>query len=420
VYDICDREGYVVWTEIPMLAMTENPKLLENAKEQLKELILQNCHHPSVFFWGIQNEIAMFGENQYMYDATEELNQLAKQLDPTRVTACANLHNVTSESYMNQITDIVGYNLYYGWYYGEMEEYQDFFDDFHKKNPNIPLGISEYGVDCNLNFHTDTPKRKDYTEEFQCLFHEKVYGILERNPWIWGCVIWNMFDFGSAIRDEGGTKGKNAKGLITYDRSIKKDAFYYYKACWGNEPMLHLTGRRYAKRAQETTSIKVYSNQKNIALYVNGECIEKKSGDRVFIFENIPLIKGENAIKVVSGALFDEITLERVLEPVEEYVYIDPNPGFNVKNWFLESSDEVSTDKTYSLWDTVGELKENEKAWSILQNNLPQLWQDPTFEKRNKYVLFKLINRASSRFEESAVKLTNEELMKIPKEGGNH
>lgn len=415
IYEMCDRDGYVVWTEIPMLSMTEEPELLENARQQLTELILQNCHHPSVFFWGIQNEIAMFGENQYMYAATERLNELAKRLDPTRLTACANLHNVKPESHMNQITDIVGYNLYYGWYYGEIPEYQEFFDEFHRMNPHTPLGISEYGVDCNLGFHSDEPKRKDYSEEFQCLFHEQAYGIMERQEWLWGTVIWNMFDFGSAIRNEGGTKGKNAKGLVSYDRSVKKDAFYFYKACWGTEPFVHVCGRRYQKRWKETADIKVYSNQKSVRIYRNGEFLEERRGNRSFVFEGIRLSEGENRIEVRAGGCQDEMILKKGSEPAPEYTYIDPNPGFNVKNWFLTDSEELDPKRVYSLWDTVGDLQNCEAAWSLLKAELPQLWDDPTFEKRTQYVLFKLINRASSRFDEDAVKQVNEKLMKIQK-----
>lgn len=417
IYDMCDRDGYVVWTEIPMLSMTEKESLLDNAKQQLIELVLQNCHHPSIFFWGIQNEIAMFGESQYMVNAVEQLNSLAKQLDPTRSTACANLHNVKPESNMNRITDIVGYNLYYGWYYGEIQEYQDFFEEFHRTNPKVPLGISEYGVDCNLCFHSDTPRRKDYSEEFQCLFHEQAYGIMERQTWLWGTVIWNMFDFGSAIRDEGGTKGKNAKGLVSYDRQVKKDAFYFYKACWGQEPFVHVTGRRYEKRCSSTVDIKVYSNQKFVRLYVNGTCISGQRGDRIFVFEGVRLLEGENRVEARSGGCQDEMILWKTGEPVAEYTYVDPNPGFNVKNWFLKDSEELDTDASYSLWDTVGDLKKNSEAWELLKTTLPRLWEDPTFEKRNQYVLFKLINRTSSKFDETTVKQVNEQLMKIRKGG---
>ena len=417
IYDMCDRDGFVVWTEIPMLSMTEEPALLENARQQLTELILQNCHHPSIFFWGIQNEIAMFGENQYMYGAVESLNELAKQLDPTRLTACANLHNVKPESHMNHITDTVGYNLYYGWYYGEIPEYQEFFDEFHRLNPEVPLGISEYGVDCNLAFHSDTPKRKDYSEEFQCLFHEQSYGIMEKQTWLWGTVIWNMFDFGSAIRNEGGTRGKNAKGLVSGDRKVKKDAFYFYRACWSRVPFIHITGRRYKKRWKETVAIKVYSNQRQIRLYVNGRFVKEQRGERVFLFEGIRLLEGENRIEARCGGFQDEIILKRGTEPVPEYTYIDPNPGFNVKNWFLKDSEEMDPDRAYSLWDTVGDLKNNSEAWALLKAELPGLWEDPTFEKRTQYVLFKLINRASSRFEEETVKQVNEKLMKIQKKG---
>lgn len=318
---------------------------------------------------------------------------------------------------MNHITDTVGYNLYYGWYYGEIPEYQEFFDEFHRLNPEVPLGISEYGVDCNLAFHSDTPKRKDYSEEFQCLFHEQSYGIMEKQTWLWGTVIWNMFDFGSAIRNEGGTRGKNAKGLVSGDRKVKKDAFYFYRACWSRVPFVHITGRRYKKRWKETVAIKVYSNQRQIRLYVNGRFVKEQRGERVFLFEGIRLLEGENRIEARCGGFQDEIILKRGTEPVPEYTYIDPNPGFNVKNWFLKDSEEMDPDRAYSLWDTVGDLKNNSEAWALLKAELPGLWEDPTFEKRTQYVLFKLINRASSRFEEETVKQVNEKLMKIQKKG---
>lgn len=163
--------------------------------------------------------------------------------------------------------------------------------------------------------------------------------------------------------------------------------------------------------------IRAYSNQDSVRLYVNGSFVEEKRGERIFCFENICLLEGENRIEVCAGTCRDEMILTKVKEPVSSYTYVDPNPGFNVKNWFLKDSEEVSVERTYSLWDTVGDLRNHEEAWKLLKEELPQLWDDPTFEKRTQYVLFKLINRASSKFEEETVKRVNERLMKIKKEG---
>ena len=210
-----------------MLRLEEDPKVLENACSQMRELILQNIHHPSICFWGIQNEIAMFGENDYSYEAMGKLEQLVKSLDQSRISACANLYCVENGSQLNRITDAVGYNIYFGWYYGEMKDNLDFVENFHRDNPNIPLGITEYGVDCNLAFHSDQPKVKDYSEEYQVLYHETVYPMFRSKEYVWGTYIWNFYDFSSEIRDEGGVKYKNTKGLITFNRQTKKDAFYY-------------------------------------------------------------------------------------------------------------------------------------------------------------------------------------------------
>lgn len=233
VYDLCDRQGLVAWAEIPMLAMPEgNDGVVENARQQLTELIAQNRHHPSIAFWGVQNEIAMMGEHLAMYRHVKELSALAKSLDPTRLSAAANLYSVRNNSQLNFLTDAVGYNIYFGWYYGELTDYPEFFRKFHEDNPRVALGVTEYGVDCNPRYHSETPVCKDYTEEFQCVFHEQAYGAIQADPKLWGSFVWNMFDFSSAIRDEGGIKARNCKGLVTWDRSLKKDAYYYYKACW--------------------------------------------------------------------------------------------------------------------------------------------------------------------------------------------
>lgn len=264
-YDLCDKMGFIVWAEIPMLAMPDgNEAIVENAKEQLKELILQNKHHPSICFWGVQNEIAMRGESQFTYNHVEKLNRIVKSLDPTRLSAGANLYSVKNDSPLNFINDAVGYNIYFGWYYGKLTDYEGFLNKFHEENPNVSLGISEYGVDCNTKFHSEEPECKDYSEEFQCVYHETAYGAFEKDTKLWGSFVWNMFDFSSAIRDEGGVKARNCKGLVTYDREVRKDSFYYYKASWSDDKFVHINGRRFVNRCGDTTTITVYSNEEQV------------------------------------------------------------------------------------------------------------------------------------------------------------
>lgn len=369
MYQLCDENGLIVWAEIPMLKMTESEALFENACDQLKELILQNLHHPSICFWGIQNEIAMFGENQGMYERVRRLADLAKQMDPSRICSCANLFCVKNDSMLNKLTEAVGYNIYFGWYYGEMKDSETFVEQFHRDNPHIPLGITEYGVDCNLAFHSEEPKVKDYSEEFQALYHETVYPIFKNKPYIWGTYVWNLYDFSSEIRDEGGLKNQNGKGLISFDRKTKKDAFYYYMAQWSWKPFVKIAQSRFVRREKSKIGITVYSNQKEVDLYVNQNCYKCHSSCGVFHFDGIPLQKGENIVKALSGQWEDEAIFYGTDERELSYIYVDPNPGLNVKNWF---TDVVEEEKMFpkgmlSIRESCKGILESEQAMAVIE-----------------------------------------------------
>lgn len=373
-YDECDRRGILCWAEIPMLKMTEDEALLENAKQQLTELILQNIHHPSIYCWGIQNEIAMFRDAPFMHERCRMLNNLAKELDPGRLTACANLYPVSPESELNGITDIVGYNYYFGWYYGGFADYGKYLDAFHAARPTVPVGISEYGADANLALHSREPKVKDYSEEYQALYHEFTYPYLRERTWLWGSYVWNMFDFSSARRNEGGTKGVNAKGLVTRDRKIRKDAFYYYKAQWSEEPFLHICGKRYAIRDTDTVCVKVYTNCPEASLTMNGRLFgtEKNDGNGTIVFENVPLVQGENTLLAVYGILSDKAVLTRVEKEPEEYRLPDDGQGGNVLNWFLQ---EEQKEDCHSILDTAQQIMESPAAREVIREALPKLYE---------------------------------------------
>ncbi|MCQ2983199.1 MAG: hypothetical protein MJ178_10640 [Treponemataceae bacterium] len=411
MYDLCDEEGMLVWAEIPLLMLPDdNDGVFENAKEQLKELIYQNRHHPAIFCWGIQNEIALMGETSQQYEKIPVLNTLAKELDPSRPTACANLNQVLNDSPLNKMTDMVGYNLYYGWYYGEMPDYRQFFEKFHAENPSVPLGISEYGVDCSLTWHSATPKRKDYTEEYQTLFHKTVYPIMEAQDFLWGTFIWNMFDFGSAIRNEGGVKGKNCKGLVTWDRQTRKDAFYYYKAAWSEEPFVHIAENRFAKRSGDAMTITVLSNQPTVALTVNGTAYASQNGCRVFTFENVPLPEtGLLAVTATAGNCTDSATFEKVAEPCKDYIYVDPNPSIDVSNWFIPQD-------RYSILDTMDVLHENPACWAVLEEMVPEITNDPRQQKPSRMQLLQILNWMRAVYKEDHVKKLNEKLGTIAKQ----
>lgn len=372
-YEACDERGILCWAEIPMLKMTEDAALLENAADQLTELILQNIHHPSIYCWGIQNEIAMFRDAPFMHDGCRRLNALAHGLDPTRLTACANLYPVPPASPLNGITDLVGYNYYFGWYYGQFSDYGKYLDAFHADRPDQAIGISEYGADANLALHSAAPQCKDYSEEYQALYHESVYPYLKARPWLWGSYVWNMFDFSSDRRDEGGVKGVNAKGLVTWDRSVRKDAFYYYKAQWSDQPFLHICGRRYAQRADESIALKVYTNCPEAELTVNGRSIARgaNDGNGTVVFAQVPLQPGENRLAVACGEITDAITLRRVEQEPAEYRLPDSGGG-SVLNWFLQG--EVREDR-FSLSCTAQQVLESPAASAVLREQTPGLYR---------------------------------------------
>ncbi|MFW6676867.1 glycoside hydrolase family 2 protein [Lacrimispora sp. AGF001] len=378
-YDRCDQEGYIVWAEIPMLKMTEDKELFENAKYQLTELILQNIHHPSICFWGIQNEIAMFKDAPYMHEMCRELYSYARELDDTRLVTGANLYTVKFESELNKITDMIGYNIYFGWYYGEMNDYDGFLDQFHAACPEMPIGVSEYGVDTNTALHSEQPKVRDYSEEYQALYSETVYQIFDSKDYLWGSFVWNMFDFSSFRRNEGGKKYINQKGLVTYDRKIRKDAFYYYKAMWSEEPFIHICSKRFVKRAEDRIDIKVYTNQEEVALFGNQGnefiCSAYNNGNGTVIFKEIGLQQGNNSFVVRSvvtdaACAEDQVVFEKVAEKETSYQLPDSGEGKAVRNWFLKE-DDLIREGYFSLKDSAYDITQNQEAMKVFYKFAP-------------------------------------------------
>lgn len=334
-YDACDELGFVVWAEIPFISvMSPDPAAHENCITQLKELVLQNYNHPSICFWGISNEILIGGISEQLVENHKELNALCKELDPTRLTTIAHVTMTPEDSPVHHITDVESYNHYFGWYGGKMEDNGPWLDAFHEKHPDICLGVSEYGCEGIITYHGPKPACKDYSEEYQALYHEHMAKVLDERPWLWSSHVWNMFDFGCAARNEGGVAGRNNKGLVTMDRLTKKDSYYIYKAYWNKEPMVHLCGKRYAQRAGETTQIRVYSNQPTVSLYVNGKLSGVLTAEKVFVF-TVALEHGFNSIGASAGCCKDSMTIEKVDKEPEIYVLPEVNErAEGVANWF--------------------------------------------------------------------------------------
>ena len=358
-YDLCDRYGMIVWAEIPYI--TEHmPEARENTLSQMTELVVQNYNHPSIICWGLSNEItATGGVNEDMKANHRLLYDLCHRLDSTRPTAMAHAFMLDMDDPFVMMADIRSYNLYYGWYLGEMEDNDTWFDDFHSAHPDAVIGLSEYGADANPAYQNDKPERGDYSETYQALYHEHMLRMWSERPYIWAMHCWNMFDFAADGRNEGGKPGQNQKGLVTFDRKTKKDAFFIYKAYLSSDPFVHICGRRYADRPETVTEVKVYSNLPSVTLYVDGKEFASQTADKVFIFR-VP-ITGEHTIEARSGQVSDRISIRRVEAPNPAY-YANGGP---VVNWF-DKPEEIVREGYYSILDTMGEVKKNPRGAALL------------------------------------------------------
>ncbi len=429
-YDLCDKEGMVVWAEIPFISVMSKKDLEgKNAKQQLLELIKQNFNHASIFFWGIQNEIQIGGDRPEVRKLVKDLNKLTKEIDPTRLSTMANVGFVDKVDEYNYITDVIGFNHYFGWYSGECENFSEWLDNYHKTNPEVALCISEYGAEGIIEYHSEEPKVKDYSEEYHALLHEKVWNIFEGKTFLWGTYVWNMFDFGANIRDEGGVKGRNNKGLVTYDRKIKKDAFYMYKAYWSEEKFVHIASKRFIERTADKIQVKVYSNCSTVALYINDLLLETKTkSPRIFIFENVKLQNGINKVKAV-GDDKDEILSDiaiflKVSEENKSYVAPVEDIGNSVDNWFQTPDlrevvlEELEiTDEVYSTRCSFRELMDCHEAKAVIRKYLGKIDEHPSFAMAMEMSIDNMARLANSKeiFNEKMIYVLNSELTKIKK-----
>ncbi|MCM1026958.1 MAG: glycoside hydrolase family 2 protein [Roseburia sp.] len=410
-YDLCDEKGLIVWAEIPYI--TEHmPEARENTLSQMTELIVQNYHHPGIVCWGLSNEItATGGVTEDLIENHRQLDDLCHRLDATRPTTMAYVFMLSPNDPFVMLPDIRSYNLYYGWYVGEAEQNDQWFDDFHRAHPDAVIGLSEYGADANPRYQSARPEKGDWTESYQALYHEHMLKMWSERPYIWAMHCWNGFDFGADGRDEGGKPGQNQKGLVTFDRKIRKDAFFLYKAYLSDEPFVHLCGRRYADRTERETEIKVYSNQRAVTLFVDGKEVGTQEGDKIFRFQ-IP-ISGEHEIKAVAGRRSDSIgsgiaiqdamvnntkvnvamagdavakkgmvcdgmvydttvcdtmTIRHASTSNRDYV----KDGGGIVNWF-DREDEILREGYFSIKDSMGEIKANPAAQAVMDEMVAPL-----------------------------------------------
>ena len=309
IYDLMDKYGIITWAEIPFVGpggyadkgFIDSPAFRANGKQQLMELIRQNYNHPSICFWGLFNEVKEAGDNPIPY--IKELNELAHKEDATRPTTAAS----NQSGNMNLITDVICWNRYDGWYGGMPSVLGKYLDGMHQQHPELCIGISEYGAGASIYHQTDTlvrphPVSAWHPENWQTYYHMANWKIIHERPFVWGSFVWNMFDFGAAHRHEGDRIGINDKGLVTFDRKVKKDAFYFYKANWNPEKMLHIAGKRCEQSKVSKRDLLVFTNCTQVELLVNGKNLGKKSPDAYAVveWENLPLQTGANTVVVKS------------------------------------------------------------------------------------------------------------------------
>ena len=309
MYDLMDKHGIITWAEIPFVGpggyldkgFVDSPAFRANGKKQLIELIRQNYNHPSICYWGIFNELKEKGDNPIEY--IKELNQLAHQEDTKRPTTAAS--NQSGD--MNFITDLICWNRYDGWYGGMPQVLATYLDKTHKSHPQLCIGISEYGAGASIYHQVDTLARPKpvsfwHPENWQTFYHIENWKIIHERPFVWGSFVWNMFDFGAAHRHEGDRLGVNDKGLVTFDRKTRKDAFYFYKANWNPEKMVHIAGKRCTTASTDRRDLLVFTNCGQVELFVNDKSLGKKEADAYAIVEwkDVPLQKGTNTIRVKS------------------------------------------------------------------------------------------------------------------------
>ena len=346
-YDLCDERGIVVWAEIPYISK-HLPNGVENTRQQMTELILQNDHHPCIVTWSLSNEITMGDISREMEENHRMLNDLVHTLDPTRPTTLAVFTTCSMDEAYLHIPDVVSYNHYFGWYGGKLTDYGPWLDRFHQKYPNMPIGMSEYGCEA-LNWHTSHPEQGDYTEEYQAIYHEALIRQIAERPYLWATHVWNMFDFAADGRNEGGENGMNHKGLVTFDRKYKKDSYYAYQAWLTDKPMVHLCGKRYVDRTEDVTEVRVYSNQPEVELFADGVSVGKQKRDEFpfFVFQ----VKNEGETKLIARA--GDLTDEGLIRKVDTF-----NEAYRLKeegavlNWF-----EITAPEGYfSVNDTLGDI----------------------------------------------------------------
>lgn len=325
IYSRCDTLGLIIWAEIPFVNRVTGQEW-DNVHQQMRELIRQSFNHPSIYVWGIHNEV--YHPHGYTAALTQSVHDLCKLEDPDRYTVAVNGYG-HAEHPVNGNTDIQGMNRYFGWYEKKIQDIKPWIEKMEKEYPWQRLMLTEYGADANIEHQTELLgdalnwDSDFYPETFQTKTHEYQWGVISQHPYILASYLWNMFDFAVPQWKRGGVDARNMKGLITFDRKIRKDAFYWYKANWSKEPVLYLTQRRNTERERRETSVTVYSNLGTPRVFLNGrelDGVRKGYTDVHYIFDQVTLAEGRNVLRAVIVSDGKEYTDEIVWNYNGEHV----------------------------------------------------------------------------------------------------
>jgi len=302
-YRLADRNGIILWSEIPLINyITESPAFYASARQQMTEMIRQKYNHPAIVCWGLFNEITL-SSGPVTTNLVSQLAQLVAQEDSTRPSTAA--ANSSDNDPTTTYSQLLAFNKYFGWYNGAVGDFGPWADNIHANYPDRCIGVSEYGAGANIYQHGENPVTEPanagpyHPEEYQNLYHESHWLQMKARPYLWCKFIWNLFDFAADGRSEGGITGRNDKGLITYDRQIRKDAFYWYKANWTTDPMVYITGHTFTNRLTNAITAKVYANCNSVELLVNGASLGSVANTNCIFTWPVALQPGTNVVQAI-------------------------------------------------------------------------------------------------------------------------
>lgn len=286
ILEMCDELGLLAWEEIPIINIVPNtPGYDDNCEYNLREMIRQHYNHSSVITWGYMNEILLtapsIGKPEWLackertVNLAQRLEAVLKEEDPGRASVMAfNMTNLYNEIGLN-LVDVVGWNLYHGWYVDKLKDFNAWCEDQHRRYPDQPMIISEWGAGSDKRLHSTQGRAFDFSIEYQQTYIEHYLPFIENTEWISGCAYWNFIDFNVAARQESMPRVNN-KGLA-YNNRIWKDVAYYFKAMWRKDiPVIRIASRAWEMRTGEINkpqSIKIYSNMPEVELFINGQSI---------------------------------------------------------------------------------------------------------------------------------------------------